>query len=249
MGKPIELFMPVYETSLAALITEFRDREVMPEITKKMFKQMLSALEHIHNSRPPIVHRDIKPHNILSHNGDFFLADFGLAKTVDTKKTVVGTLTYVAPEVIYEWGQTQKLDIYSLGVTVLECLVRLPIELFENNFLDNWVAWHRNLLELAGLKETVIVPLLDGQADRRPDASELLEFLFDQSRPKNQPRRGKSSFLGKRPAPADPPEPNPGGWQKRLRVTPARSSRLENISRTQHHTSLMMPMDYSLQKR
>jgi len=68
-----------------------------------------------------IVHRDIKPQNILvSANGDFKLGDFGIAKTVE--KTVggtrIGTYKYMAPEVYLNRPYGAAVDLYSLGLVM-----------------------------------------------------------------------------------------------------------------------------------
>jgi len=62
---------------------------------------VLNGLAHIHQNR--MVHRDIKPHNLLmNHAGEIKISDFGLARTlsenVTNAKTFVGTLLYMAPE-------------------------------------------------------------------------------------------------------------------------------------------------------
>ena len=57
---------------------------------------MLDVLDHFHARG--IIHRDIKPENILFQDDDFFLTDFGIAKPIDTAKTMAGTEWYMAPE-------------------------------------------------------------------------------------------------------------------------------------------------------
>ena len=75
-----------------------------------------------------LVHRDVKPSNIiLSEEGGAMLTDFGLAKgrayTVLTRPgQVMGTLDYIAPELIRGQAATAASDIYALGCVVYECL-------------------------------------------------------------------------------------------------------------------------------
>ena len=75
-----------------------------------------------------LVHRDVKPSNIiLSEEGGAMLTDFGLAKgrayTVLTSPgQVMGTLDYIAPELIRGQAATPASDIYALGCVVYECL-------------------------------------------------------------------------------------------------------------------------------
>lgn len=75
-----------------------------------------------------VVHRDLKPKNILMSKGVWKIADFGFAKKVDTTKslslsTVVGTPLYAAPQILNEAkAYTDKCDIWSLGIMIYESL-------------------------------------------------------------------------------------------------------------------------------
>ncbi|RHY21954.1 hypothetical protein DYB25_006572 [Aphanomyces astaci] len=70
-------------------------------LVARIAASVLRGLQHIHGNR--MVHRDIKPHNLLlNHQGDIKISDFGLARTLNDNvtqtKTFVGTLLYMAPE-------------------------------------------------------------------------------------------------------------------------------------------------------
>jgi serine/threonine protein kinase len=94
-------------------------------------------LTHLHGQTPPIVHRDIKPQNILVQSRDplhIKLADFGLSKASDDLSTLCGTHTYLAPEIAlyYQSSSAQAVkyknavDIWSLGVVIFEYACGLP---------------------------------------------------------------------------------------------------------------------------
>ena len=88
--------------------------------------QGLQALEYLHAQ--PLAHRDIKPENILVQSRTPFvikLVDFGLAKNDSTLQTFCGTNVYAAPE-IWDHHYTAMVDIWSLGVVVLEYGYDLP---------------------------------------------------------------------------------------------------------------------------
>ncbi|KAK2810289.1 hypothetical protein FQN50_003020 [Emmonsiellopsis sp. PD_5] len=116
----IELFMDVYEGSLERLASKFKSSDEAKRTTGRMFYQMLLALDYIHTRNPPILHRDVKPPNILYRGENFYLADFGIAKAINASRTCIGTEAYMAPEILNGGHQTQKVDIYALGVTVYE---------------------------------------------------------------------------------------------------------------------------------
>jgi serine/threonine-protein kinase len=115
--------------SLADLI---RKGPLSLETTGRMLDQVASALDFAHQQG--IVHRDLKPQNVLLDNtGNTFLADFGIAKIVESEGqltqsgAVMGTPAYMSPE---QWsGQVvdSRADVYALGVMLFEMLTgKLP---------------------------------------------------------------------------------------------------------------------------
>ena len=89
-------------------------------ISCHIFKEILECVQYLHELNPPVIHRDLKPDNILVaktvRNGRFLkLCDFGLA-TVHKHKSVVGDADYCAPEV--EWNDytyNHMIDVYSIS--------------------------------------------------------------------------------------------------------------------------------------
>jgi eukaryotic-like serine/threonine-protein kinase len=83
--------------------------------------QVLQALAYLH--RRGIIHRDLKPGNILiDTGGQVKVLDFGLATEHDMDTEVVGTLQYMAPEVLQGEGASIAADLYAVGIIAYELL-------------------------------------------------------------------------------------------------------------------------------
>lgn len=86
--------------------------------------QIASGLEAAHNSH--IIHRDIKPQNILiSRDGTAKVTDFGIAKAASSNTitaSAMGSVHYISPEQARGGFSDEKSDVYSLGVTMYEML-------------------------------------------------------------------------------------------------------------------------------
>ncbi|MGZ8631667.1 MAG: Stk1 family PASTA domain-containing Ser/Thr kinase [Actinomycetota bacterium] len=114
---------------LRALLS--RDGRLEPAQAAEVVRQTLLALEHAH--RQGIVHRDVKPENILvTTEGVVKVADFGLARAYAEGRqtqagTVTGTVQYLAPEQICGEPADPRSDLYSLGIVTYELLTgKLP---------------------------------------------------------------------------------------------------------------------------
>ncbi|MCF0121486.1 MAG: serine/threonine protein kinase, partial [Oscillospiraceae bacterium] len=92
--------------------------------------QIAKALQHAHSRG--IIHRDIKPHNIMIlKDGSVKVTDFGIARLLSTQATMtqeaLGSVHYISPEQAKASHVDARTDIYSLGVVMYEMLTsRLP---------------------------------------------------------------------------------------------------------------------------
>ncbi|KAF2176607.1 kinase-like protein [Zopfia rhizophila CBS 207.26] len=116
-GPKVEIFMGLKEGTLESLI----ESGSYP-VPDAVFHQMLQALDCL--ALNDIVHRDVKPANILyvtrpDSQYQFQLGDFGLCNRGVSAHTFVGSPLYMAPEFYQQGEQTYKVDVWSLFVTML----------------------------------------------------------------------------------------------------------------------------------
>jgi serine/threonine-protein kinase len=123
-GLPYLVMRYVAGQSLRALLEQ--EGRLSPARTMNLVSQAAEALHHAHNAG--IVHRDVKPGNLLIRpDGRLVLTDFGIARILaadlpTTAGQVVGTAAYLAPEQVLGAPVSPATDMYALGVVAYECL-------------------------------------------------------------------------------------------------------------------------------
>jgi serine/threonine protein kinase len=169
------------------LADEVRRRGPLPAAeVASLGAQACAGLAHAHAAG--IVHRDVKPHNLLlRRDGVLKVADFGIARgaldqTLTQAGTLLGTAAYLAPEVLRGERATTSSDLYGLGAVLYELLTGRPprqVESFAD--LDGWQPIAEPQLLVpdapAGLA-AAIMRCLDPDPRARPaSASELAHEL------------------------------------------------------------------------
>ncbi len=119
--------------TLRALLN--KEAPLPPQRAVAMLEQILVAVTAAHDAG--LIHRDLKPENVLiSTEGALKVADFGLARAVSatsaataTGGVIVGTVSYMAPELVLHRGADARSDVYACGVMLYEMLTgRKPHE-------------------------------------------------------------------------------------------------------------------------
>ncbi|ESR64404.1 hypothetical protein CICLE_v10007670mg [Citrus x clementina] len=152
-----------------------KGRPTMDWLTRlKIALGSAKGLAYLHEDcHPKIIHRDIKAANILlDFKFEAKVADFGLAKIASDVNThvstrVMGTFGYLAPEYASSGKLTEKSDVFSFGVMLLELITgRRPVDSTHTFVEDSLVDWARPLLNRAiedGNFDTLVDPKLHNE--------------------------------------------------------------------------------------
>jgi serine/threonine protein kinase len=96
----------------------------------RWIEQITHGIMYSHSRN--VIHRDLKPANIFLNQGSVRIGDFGFAKTMvdqnTTTNTVLGTQSYSAPEIRKELGYNHKLDIWGIGIILLDLIYGKTID-------------------------------------------------------------------------------------------------------------------------
>ena len=181
-GQPCLIMEYLNSTSLATVLQE--QRTLPPVEVARIGAQVAAALREAHANG--IVHRDIKPGNILlGGNGTVKITDFGISRakddvTVTKTGMIAGTPAYLAPEVAIGGDPGPESDVFSLGSTLYAaCEGQPPFGLSENtlSLLHAVAAGQINPPRQSGPLASVLAVLLHPDVQHRPTAEECEELL------------------------------------------------------------------------
>ncbi|KAF2074269.1 hypothetical protein CYY_004402 [Polysphondylium violaceum] len=174
--------------SLADII-KYKYPNGLPEVLAiTILKALLKGLEYLHSHQR--IHRDLKSDNILiGDDGSIELADFGVTAIFEknclcSRKTIVGTPCWMAPEIISEKGYNQSVDMWSFGITAIELIKGKPpgsdlppSKVFMNLLFGNSpsLAEEEERGECSHAYRDMVDKCLQKEPSRRPSASKLLE--------------------------------------------------------------------------
>jgi len=166
-----------------------RERQLPLEVALRVAREVASALDYAH--RQNVLHRDVKPENILFNESNVMLADFGIGKALSGGKSItqtgmfVGTPSYMSPE--QAAGETNldgRSDLYSLGCVLYEMLAGEPpftgatAQIIISKRFVSPIPKVRTVRDVPDtVDETVTRALARTPADRFLNASDFLEAL------------------------------------------------------------------------
>lgn len=191
-GVPFLIMSYIPGDSLEGLIRDRAPLSVSEAL--RISRQILGALDYAH--RQGVVHRDVKPSNILvREDGEAFLVDFGIALVLGRERktrfgTNVGTPEYMSPEQIRGGEMDNRTDVYSFGCVLYEMLAGHPPfgsqdeeELTEFQIMNGHVnnpppsLGSRNPHVERRVEEVVFKALAKKPDDRFPDCESMAKAL------------------------------------------------------------------------
>ncbi|XSG75611.1 serine/threonine-protein kinase [Herpetosiphon llansteffanensis] len=126
VGDAAFLIMDLIEGENLGTLLAHRGAAFEPDVVLAWANALASAISYLHHQTPPVIHRDIKPQNIIrTPEGQLMLVDFGLAKqwASSTQSVVAYTLAYAALEQIQATSPvSQRSDVYSFAATLYHLL-------------------------------------------------------------------------------------------------------------------------------
>ena len=192
------LIVELMKGSLTDLIVD-KPGQIPEHLIAYLFREILKGLLCLHGHHR--IHRDVKSDNVLINlQGEVKLGDFGYAAQLttekDKRKTIVGTPSWMAPELILGQDYDEEVDLWSLGIVGLELAEGEPPYMRENPMKALYLISNRPPPELKNKARwspefcSFVQSCLVKEPERRPSALQLLGDPFILS----TPPRAKSLF-------------------------------------------------------
>jgi beta-lactam-binding protein with PASTA domain/predicted Ser/Thr protein kinase len=174
--------------------------------------QVLSALDHAHGHG--IVHRDVKPENILiTDGGNVKVADFGLARAFadatisQVEGTVTGTVQYLAPEQVQGEPADPRTDLYATGIVMFELLTGQPPYSGETSVAIAYQHLNERVPSpssrgpgVDGSLDAVVLHATEKDRDRRPASAREMRAELERAAPALDPAPGVAELARQIPA-------------------------------------------------
>src|SRR4051794_28031458 len=184
--------------------------------------QVAAALDAAHAAG--LVHRDVKPANVLMAGGpgplQVYLTDFGLTKRTSSQSGItktglfVGTIDYAAPEQIKGWPVDARADVYALGCVVFEMLAGVPPFRRENEYATMYAHTSEpapplsSLVAVSPALDAVVARALEKEPDARyPSAGDFARALSAAVAGQAPSEPERTVAVGRAAPPPPPPTP------------------------------------------
>ncbi len=179
-------------------------------VAERVVRELCAALDHVH--RHGLVHRDVKPANVLiDESGHARLTDFGVVKSDAATSTItmagrlVGTIAYMAPELIADEAPDARADLYGVGAILYTLLTgRRPVEghsiiaYLARHLTEPPVPPHELRPDVPPRLEAVCLRLLEKDRTRRfPSAAAVLRALDDRGEGDAVEVQGRAALLAR----------------------------------------------------
>ena len=206
LNLEIEIMYKVHHPHIMQLINHFEDDDnffmIMPyasrgqlytllkknskldqKMTSQFLRETISAVKYLHEHN--IIHRDIKPENILlDQNYRVKLSDFGWSNFCapnEKRRTFCGTREYISPEMVKKLPHDHRVDIWSIGVLLFECLAGYPpfsgqtdAELFRH-VTQLKIKWP---IDFPPLAKNLVMKILKVNPEERPSLDDILKHSW-----------------------------------------------------------------------
>lgn len=225
-GRAVSLFLVQELVEGETLAQEMDHKRYREDEVLDVLDALLHILVDLHELQPPVVHRDIKPTNVMRRkDGSLVLIDFGAVKDVLNRTrrggpSVAGTIGFMAPEQLQGRAEPAT-DLFGVGALAVALLSRRdPADLLDDRGRLDW----KRHVSVSGKVEAFLDRLLHPTVAGRPGSAKLAITALEQARAP-EPTAPSPRALAPAPERVAPPSPRPAPVPVRRPAAPPSPAR------------------------